>query len=382
MFKPQQIKLFFIILVTLTGVYNRDLASANNRFLEANTNDHPNTQPTAKVMVNEIDNNIDTLIISSNGRVLVAKKTGGRSGGGSFKSKSSSSKSNSGRKKSTSPSNSSYNKRKSTSPTYRHSTPVPKYRDRGINSPANNVYIRNTRPTGGNIIGSILLWLVGGVLIFIFFILFYKAFSAIFRTQDKTNKKIAKERDNDRVTISLLQVALSSQAENVKQDLSELSLATNTDTEEGLVELMRESALVLLRNDHTWTHVLSSSNSLNINQAEEEFYKLSFAERSKFGSETLSNVDGKVKTRQSSDSSSDDVSGYVVVTLILGTADDNPLFTMIHTEIDLKEVLLELSSMREDYLMKFELLWTPQTANEYLTDEELLMEYTNIAPLA
>ena len=322
---------------------------------------------------------------------MIAKKTGGRSGGGSFKSRpsrssspkrNSSSGSNSSRQKSTSPSNSGYDKRQSPSPTYHNSTPVPIYRDRQINSPANNIYIRDTRHTGGHIIGSILLWSVGGVFILVFFFLLFQVFSAISKPQDKTNKKIAKERDNDRVTVSILQVALSSQAENIQEELSELSLAMDTDTDEGLVELMRESALVLLRNDHAWTHVLSSSNSLDINQAEEEFDKLSFAARSKFSSETLSNVDGKVKTRQSSDSSSDDFLGYVVVTLILGTADDNPLFNKIHTEESLKEVLLELSSMREDYLMKFELLWTPQASQEYLTDEELLMEYTNITPLA
>ena len=34
--------------------------------------------------------------------------------------------------------------------------------------------------------------------------------------------------------------------------------------------------------------------------------------------------------------------------------------------------------MRTDYLMKLELLWTPQKQGEYLTNEELLMEYTEI----
>lgn len=388
MLKRQQIKLLFITLVTITGVGNRDLASANNIFSEANINSQTTVQSTARVMVSEIDN---LTVTSSSSQILIVKKTGGRSRGGSFKRKSSSSSSpkgsssskpNSGRQKSTSPSSSDYNQRKSTSPNYRNSTPVPTYRDQRINSPANNVHLRNTRQTEGNIIGNILLLLVGGFVFFIFFLPFFKAFSAIFRTQDKTNKKITQERDNDRVTVSMLQVALSFQADNIQQDLSELSLAMKTDTDEGLVELMRESALVLLRNDHAWTHVLSSSNSLNINQAEETFDKLSFAERSKFNSETLSNVDGKVQTKQSSNSSNDDFLGYVVVTLILGTADDNPLFTKIHTAESLKEVLLELSSMREDYLMKFELLWTPQTTQEYLTDEELLIEYTNITPLA
>ena len=381
MFKRQQIKLFFITLVTLIGVGNIDLALANNIFSEPNINSHRTAQPPTRVIVNEIDNSRDNLIFtSSNSRVLIAKKSGGRSRGGSFKSKSSKSSS----PKRSSSSNSNSNQRKSTTPssTYRNSTPVPTYRDRQLNSPANNVYIRGKRHTGGNIIGSILFFLMGGVCIFVFLRIIFKVFSAISSPQNRTNQKIVKERDNDRVTVSMLQIAVSSQAENIQEDLSELSLTTDTDTDEGLVELMRESALILLRNDHAWTHVLSSSNSLDINQAEEEFDKLSFAERSKFSSETLSNVDGKIKTRRSSDSSSDNFPGYVVVTLILGTADDNPLFTMINTEESLKEVLLKLSSMREDYLMKFELLWTPQTSQEYLTDEELLMEYTNLTLLA
>ena len=94
-----------------------------------------------------------------------------------------------------------------------------------------------------------------------------------------------------------------------------MSLNTDTDTESGLVTLMRESALILLRNDLAWTHVSSSSSSLNIERAESAFDKLSIAERSKFSSESLSNVDGKLRTRIVA-SSDDNSASYVVVTLI------------------------------------------------------------------
>ncbi len=387
MFKQNNIKLFLATLVAVTGVHNINLALANN------------TNSSQKIISRNLENSRGNLnLIFTTNTELIAKKSGGRSGGGSFKSKpsrssspkrNSSPSSSSNKRKSTSPSRSKYNQRKSTSPTYRNSTPVPVYQDRERNSSTYqrsnqnyNASSHNNRWTWGDTIAlSVILLIVGG-LIFIFFFIVFKTFFAIFNPKDRANKKIIKERDNDRVTVSMLQVALSYQAESVQQDLSELSLTVDTDSDEGLVELLRESALVLLRNNHTWTHVLSSSNSLDINQAEEAFNKLSFAERSKFSSETLSNVDGKVKTRQSSDSNSDEFSAYVVVTLILGTADDNPLFTRINTEENLQEVLLKLSSMREDYLMKFELLWTPQTANEYLTDEELLMEYTKMISLA
>lgn len=298
---------------------------------------------------------------------LIAKKSGGRSGGGSFKSRPS--RSSSPKRKST-PRRSNYNQRKSTSPSYRRE-PARSYRNSQPRTYSNYRRSRN----GG--FGSLFFLMI---FLFIFGLLIYLLYKMLSKSSNSGNK-INRERDNDRVTVSILQVALSNAAENIQQELSSLSLNTDTDTESGLVELLQESALILLRNRHAWTHVLASSTSLDISQAESAFDKLSINERSKFSSETLSNIDGTVKTKTATTSDSDDFAAYVVVTLILGTADDNPLFTKINTEEVLNETILKLSSMRDDYLFKFELLWTPQQADQYLTDEELLLEYTDIIPL-
>ena len=309
---------------------------------------------------------------------LISKKSGGRSGGGSFKSRPSKSKPSKSR--SSSPRRSNYNQRKSTpAPSYRKK-PVRTYRDRSL-SPSNRNRLRPSRRSNssgfGGLIWLIFFLLIAGVIIY----LLYKMFSQIFGSSSTANK-IIKERDNDRVTVSLLQVALSSAANGIQQELSELSRNTDTDSESGLVTLMQESALILLRHEIAWTHVLSSSVSLDINQAESSFDKLSITERSKFSRETLSNMDGTLKTKEMKNVPDEEFADYVVVTLILGTADDRPLFTKINTATSLKEELLQLASMRDDYLLKFELLWTPQQIDQYLTDDELLLEYSNIIPLA
>ena len=103
---------------------------------------------------------------------------------------------------------------------------------------------------------------------------------------------------------------------------------------------------------------------------------------SKFTGETLTNIDGNLQTKEAKESSSDELAQYVVVTMILETADECSLFNKINTEAQLKEELLQSASMKDDYLFKFELLWTPQKSGEYLTDEELLLEYTDIISLA
>lgn len=377
-----QIKLLLATLVSTTVVCNLNQVSANSLETEIRYYSKINLEPKPSKLGLGSQVSIFTI---GNSDVILAKKSGGRSGGGSFKSKPSRSKKSSPRgssnqRKITSPSRS-YDSQNSTSPIYRNpATSYPRQ-----TSPAYNDYSSTGRSRRNSSFGNFLLVIfvlifLGG-LIFVLFYLFNQMFGSNFDSSNKTERKIIKERDNDRVTVSLLQVVLSSGAEEIQQDLSDLSKTVDTSTEAGLVELMQESVLTLLRQELYWTHVWSNSNSLDISQAEQEFDQLSFEERSKFTGESLSNIDGEIKTRQSRSEDSEGFPGYVVVTLILGTADDNPLFSKIHSLEDLKEVLLKLSSIREDYLIKFELLWTPQTTNEYLTEEELIMEYTSVMTL-
>ena len=312
---------------------------------------------------------------------VIAKKSGGRSGGGSFKSRPS-------RSKKSSPSRSS-NQRKSKSPSRSYDRRDSTYRERNRTYPRHSSPTYNRRSTNygrgssafGNFIISIFILVFLGGLIFVLFFALRQMSGSNSDSSSKAEKKIAKERDNDRVTVSLLQVVLSSEAKEIQKDLSALSTEIDTSSDQGLVELMRESALILLRNDLNWTHVLANSNSLDITQAESKFDRLSLEQRSKFSGESFSNVDGEIKNKQVRHDEENGFPAYVVVTLILGTADDSPLFAKIQSSEDLKEALLKLSSTREDYLMKFELLWTPQAAEQYLTDEELLMEYTDVMPL-
>ncbi len=66
----------------------------------------------------------------------------------------------------------------------------------------------------------------------------------------------------------------------------------------------------------------------------------------------------------------------------MGTADDNPLFKEIHTREELQAALQKVASIRSDYLMVFELLWSPQSETDSLTYDELLTEYTDMIQLA
>lgn len=375
--KPRNLnlKLFLATIFAVGGIHSIGASTASQE-LDSHTNNSHQTIATATKL---------GLPDRLQNRTAIAKKSGGRSGGGSFKKRSSGSKSGSSGSRSTTRSSSGRNStRRNSNPSY-NSSPTYRNTPRRTRTYTNAGSRRsNSEPLSwlGKLLITLIILLIVGVPIFIVLFLIFKAINHNSDSSgDRLEQKVVRERDNDRVTISQLQIALSPEAQNLQQELSSLSLNADTETDAGLVQLMRESALILLRHEPAWTHVLANSNSLDISNAETAFDKISFAERSKFSSESLSNINGNLKTKAAVDDNDANYPAYVVVTLILGTADDNPLFFNIHTATQLKETLLKLASMRADYLMKFELLWTPQQVNEYLTDDELLMEYTNLIKL-
>jgi uncharacterized membrane protein len=192
------------------------------------------------------------------------------------------------------------------------------------------------------------------------------------------------ELDNDIVTVSKLQVALESSARSLQSELSELTLEADTETTQGLKQLLEASALALVRNSEKWTHLLASSQTIDSREeAERSFNRLSIEERSKFSAETLTNVDGKIRQRQWVEPDPDTgVAAYIVVTLLIGTADDQPLFGEIDSVEAMQDALKKLASIPSDYLMVFELLWTPQIETDTLTEAELATEYADLVAIA
>ena len=375
--KSAYLKLFIATLLTITALH-----STNNYFA---------SQVSAQEIIKESFNHqlIAKKTRSRSSSSTSTRKSGGRSGGGSFKSKSKSRPSNS--RSTTRKSNkrsSSRDRNYNRSDDNYDSRPT--YNNRSDNTssysrtPSVRSYTNTSTPisrTAAIIIVALTLIAIGGI-IFIPLFIILKLLFGYFNRDNRQARQVQQEIDNNRVTISKIQVALLSDAIGVQQDLSELTLMANTETPEGLLKLMQDTSLIVVRNSDAWTHVLSSSVSMDISKAESAFESLSLIERSKYSQETLSNIDGDIrKLKEQFNTNQDDFAQYIVVTLIFGTVDDRPLFEKINNKEQLEAMLLKLAAMREDYLIKFELLWSPQTEGVYLTDEELLMQYTELMPL-
>jgi uncharacterized membrane protein len=234
--------------------------------------------------------------------------------------------------------------------------------------------------TADVIVGLIILLVIGAIL----FLIVFFVVRAIRRAATGGGlTKQARELQNDTVTVSKIQVALLAQARFIQTELTKLSLEVSTDTEWGLLQLLQESALALLRTPENWSHVQASSQTVKSReQAEALFSQISIAERSKYAVETLTNVGGRV--RQQADFIPDpdkDPASYIVVTLLVGTAHDRPLFTEIRTVEALQTALQNLAAIPSEYLLVFELIWTPQDETDSLTYDELLTQYTDMVQI-
>lgn len=303
------------------------------------------------------------------GQEALAKRGGGRSGGGSFR-RSSPSRSAPSRSRGYSDDSGSYRR----SPTY--SRP--------------NVYVAPGGYYGGGYgyaspLPMIVLFLIVGIV-------GWAIFSALKNAASSSSSSGGgivtygtgnKELDNNIVTVSKVQIGLLSQAHVVQKQLTDLSLQIDTSTPEGLRELMQESVLALLRTPENWTHVSASSKTVkNREEAEKLFNQISIEERTKFSAETLTNVKGKVRQLQQDVKPDQEPGTYIVVTLLIGTENDRPLFGDVYSIQDLKQALEKVAATPPEYLSIFELLWTPQSDTESLTYDEMLSEYANMMQIA
>jgi uncharacterized membrane protein len=301
-------------------------------------------------------------------RAEAKSSSGGRSSGGSFSGGSSgrsSGRSSSGSSNRSSGGSSSNSRPYRNDRTYYHDD----YRDDYRHGYGYSSGYGNSGSSIGMWIGFILFLGVAGAIAYL-----------IWKAQQSSGTNQA---SNDIVTVTQLQVALLSQEREIQDRLSELTVNADMDTAEGRNEMLRESVLAILRSPENWSHVRSSSQIVKSREAAGTLFgQLSLTERSKVESETLVNAGGKVRQKKLQITEDSDPGSYIIVTLLVGTENDQPLFSPVHTTEDLKTALQTLGAVSTDYLLILELLWNPQDSKESLTYDEMLTHYPDLVALA
>ncbi|WP_107667880.1 DUF1517 domain-containing protein [Cyanothece sp. BG0011] len=190
---------------------------------------------------------------------------------------------------------------------------------------------------------------------------------------------------NTKVSVAKVQVGLLASGRYLQKELDELAQTADTNTPSGRATVLQEASLALLRHPEYWVSGLTEANTTGIDAAEAKFNQLALAERSKFSSETLSNVNNQLRGSEPSQllegkgelSKFTETGEYIVASIIVGV--EGKLDLPEINEVDnLQQALQKIASIGSDRLLAVEILWTPQAQGDTLSRDDVLVNYPNL----
>jgi len=196
---------------------------------------------------------------------------------------------------------------------------------------------------------------------------------------------------NPTVSVARLQVGLLAQARNLQGDLDRMAQTADTGSAAGRAQVLQEATLALLRHPEYWAYESSQSEQTGMNSAEAKFNQWALAERSKFTEETLSNVNNQLiggmapsltgnnptLVSQMGDLTATE-NEYIVVTLVVGTLGKIEL-PKVNSPETLRQALSRLGSVGSEQLLAVEILWTPQASGDTLSTDDMLAYYPDLS---
>ncbi|KAB2630041.1 hypothetical protein D8674_007560 [Pyrus ussuriensis x Pyrus communis] len=187
--------------------------------------------------------------------------------------------------------------------------------------------------------------------------------------------------DTEKTSVLKLQVGLLGMGRILQRDLNRIAETADTSTADGLAYVLTETTLALLRHpDYCISGYSSVALKRGIEDAEKRFNQLSIEERGKFDEETLVNVNNIRKQGSTSRSANGFRNEYIVITILVAAEGVHKL-PAINGSGDLKEALQKLASIPSNKIMAVEVLWTPQNETDTLSERELLEDYPLLRPL-
>ncbi|NCS79343.1 MAG: DUF1517 domain-containing protein [Microcystis aeruginosa K13-07] len=196
---------------------------------------------------------------------------------------------------------------------------------------------------------------------------------------------MAVEPGYETVSVAKVQVGLLANARYLQQELNQIALTVDTSTSEGRVDVLQESALALLRHPEYWVYGNVDCQQTSLSSAEAKFNQWSLNERGKLTAETLTNYNNQLRqgsqenilTESAGELAKTAPEGYILVTILAGIVGKFSL-PKINDSQDLKQALQQIGSMGGDRLLAVEVIWTPQSEGDILSQDDILANYPDL----
>jgi uncharacterized membrane protein len=229
----------------------------------------------------------------------------------------------------------------------------------------------------------------GGLFTILIFIAIANFLVQSFRRIGSSDTEELTYTSNPTVSVAKLQVGLLANARGLQPELNKIAEAADTNSPQGRTEVLQETTLALLRHPEYWVYAGADTQQARLEAAEAQFNRFSLAERSKFTSETLSNVNNQLRQAEAKAAlPAGETSGelaelhsetgeYIVVTLLAATLNKLQL-PKINSSDDLRQALRQFGAIPSEQLLAIEVLWTPQAEGDTLSSDDMLAEYADL----
>ena len=183
------------------------------------------------------------------------------------------------------------------------------------------------------------------------------------------------------VTIAQVQVGLLATARDLQTDLRRLASSADTSQAAGLQKALQETTLALLRHPDLWVYANSEVGQVPFASAESTFNRLSMTERSKLDREITSNVAGqRLNAGDVASGDSDASSDFIAITLLVASR-NKMMLKGSDTADQLRQSLQQLGAVGVDDLIALEVIWQPEVVGEVLSTDALITAYPDLQHL-
>ena len=186
----------------------------------------------------------------------------------------------------------------------------------------------------------------------------------------------------DAMHVSRLSLGIDWRARRELQEtLKRLAQTGDTNSPQGLANLLRETALALRRAELSWLYISQETfGPLSPQNAEQQFNQIAMRARAQFQTETIRGAGGNVHQQQGAAmrAHKNEGEGTVVVHLVIGSY--RPLQAMQAPDANqIRMALDNRAALTANQLGALEVIWSPSDENDRMSTAELEQNYPDLS---
>ena len=186
----------------------------------------------------------------------------------------------------------------------------------------------------------------------------------------------------DRAYVYKVQLGVGRSGRGIQKRLEEFASTGDTSSEAGLAELLRQTALELMREKDSIRYgLVEPSGPFSLTNGEAKLNGAAMAERSRFQVERVRGNAGQVRRSDAAASVGSEALEFLVVTVLVATRQPLGSLQKLEERQELDEVLADLGAVPASGLLGMEVVWTPADPEDSLTETDLMTTYPEMRSL-